>query len=114
MRKVNRYNLQYWIWVILNKQFGNQLKFKRSYVAHMYDVNKHDFEVFAATTEILKRAYDHLIASLEEAGYVRTCGAGMEYVKAFDGVLCYVYPSFTPDFYGKPLFTCTSATYKAL
>lgn len=112
---VNRYNLQYWIWAILNKQFGNQLKLKRSYVARMYDVNKHDFEVFAATTEMLKQAYDHLIVSLEDAGYVRTQSIGNEYMKAFDGILCYVYPEFhSSSLVNRPIFSCHSSTYKAL
>jgi hypothetical protein len=111
--RVNRYNLQYWIWAILNKEFGNQIKLKRSWIASMYDVNKHDFQVFAANDDILKRAYDHLIDTLEDSGYVQD-GSG-SYMKAFDGILCYIHPKFSNHIAGNhKVFSCSSYTYNAL
>lgn len=38
-------DIQYWIWACLNKKFGSSVCLRRSYIAKMYEVNKHDTDI---------------------------------------------------------------------
>lgn len=41
------YNVQYWLYAMLNKQFGRNVVMKRDELRYMYDVHKHAFYVSA-------------------------------------------------------------------
>lgn len=80
-------SIQYWLYSVLATRFGKSLSLNRSYVARMYEVNRHDFEAqpewnapgdrYAYAAEIHRFAHAYLIA----AGYLpREFGA---YVKQF-------------------------------
>jgi hypothetical protein len=77
MRNINRYNIQYWLYAVLNKQYGELVKLDRSYVARMYDVNKHDFEIniiFNRDNDALESIRDFLNRKLLDSGYKLTTG----------------------------------------
>jgi hypothetical protein len=72
MPNINRYNVQYWLYAILNKQYGELVTLHRSYVARTYDVNKHDFEIatiFNNDNDALELIRDFLVHKLIDAGY---------------------------------------------
>jgi hypothetical protein len=49
---MTKYKIQYWLYAILNKQFGKEVKFNRDSLHRRYDVNRHGFEVSTNTMSI--------------------------------------------------------------
>lgn len=42
---MTKYQMQYWLYAILNKEFGKEVEFTRDSLHRRYDVNCHGFEV---------------------------------------------------------------------
>lgn len=42
---MNKYKIQYWLYAMLNKKYGKDLKFKRDSLHRVYAVNRHGFYV---------------------------------------------------------------------
>ena len=68
MKKVNNYNLQYWLYAILNKKFGTEVKFKRDSLHSRYEVNRHGFYVETNNLPI-KEVLKYLNSYLESANF---------------------------------------------
>jgi hypothetical protein len=49
---MSKYKMQYWLYVILNKQFGKEVKFTRDSLHRRYEVNRHAFEVSTNTLSL--------------------------------------------------------------
>lgn len=49
---INAYRLQYWLYAILNKKFGSEVKFRRDSLHAIYEVNRHGFEVSTNTMSV--------------------------------------------------------------
>lgn len=63
---MSKYKLQYWLYAILNKQFGKEAKFTRDSLHRRYEVNRHSFEVSTNTLSLKiveKWLQDKLIGS---------------------------------------------------
>lgn len=65
----NSNDIQYWIWACLNKKFGSSVRLRRSYVARMYEVNKHDTDIMCIGLH--KQDVIHFLEDLlKRSGYV--------------------------------------------
>ena len=85
MSKNNSYDIQYWIWASLNNKFGSSVRLRRSYVARMYEVNRHDTDIECNGVR-LEDVSDFLIEHLKHSGYKQESKLSHVYVKAwFDG-----------------------------
>ena len=63
---INLYRLQYWIYAILNKKFGTEVKIKRDSLHSHYQVNKHCLNITTNTlknSEVNKFLYNKLLNS---------------------------------------------------
>lgn len=79
MSKNNSYDIQYWIWASLNKKFGSSVRLRRSYVARMYEVNRHDTDIMCI--DIHKQDVVIFLKNLlTQAGYVED---SHQFVKAW-------------------------------
>jgi hypothetical protein len=67
---INGYRLQYWLYAMLNKNFGHEVKFHRDNLHSLYEANRHGFEV-STNTQNIHEVFKLLEAQLLEAGYVR-------------------------------------------
>jgi hypothetical protein len=67
-RWVNNYRLQYWLYAVLNHEFGTEVKMERDSLHSRYSVNRHGFNVRTNRTP-LATARRLFIARLERAGY---------------------------------------------
>jgi hypothetical protein len=65
---MNNYKVQYWIYAILNKQFGKEVKFHRDSLHKIYQVNRHGFEIATNTMDV-NSVNRWLIEKLLESGY---------------------------------------------
>lgn len=81
-KKTNSYRLQYWLYAILNKEFGREVKFTRDSLHLHYSVNRHGFEISTNTLSIAQvKAF--LIKKLKEAKYLpeKQLGSDVTYTK---------------------------------
>jgi hypothetical protein len=67
-RWTNSYRLQYWLYAVLNYEFGTEVKFERDSLHARYSVNRHGFDVISNTTSS-SAVRSQLIRSLERSGY---------------------------------------------
>ncbi len=67
-RWTNSYRLQYWLYAVLNYEFGTEVKFERDSLHTRYSVNRHGFKVTANTTPS-STVRTQFIKHLERAGY---------------------------------------------
>lgn len=77
---MNKYKLQYWIYVILNRQFGKEVHFRRDSLHRIYEVNRHSFEV-ATNTQNINTVKRWLVDKLVESGYNNTLNEPNYYIK---------------------------------
>lgn len=80
MKKINNYSLQYWLYAILNKKFGQEVKFKRDSLHDKYQVNKHGFYVMTNTLSI-KEIKNYLEKYLEKCMFVEENNISKKYKK---------------------------------
>lgn len=66
--RMNEYRLQYWLYAILNKEFGHEVKFHRDALHQYYSVNRHGFNVTTNTQhiDVVKKS---LLSKLKQAGF---------------------------------------------
>ncbi len=65
---INAYRLQYWLYAILNKKFGSEVKFHRDSLHKVYEVNRHGFEI-ATNTMSISEVKAWFVSKLSECGY---------------------------------------------
>ena len=65
---INAYRLQYWVYAILNKEFGSEVKIHRDSLYSRYEVNRHGFNVTTNTLS-LKKVKEYLQKYLSEVHY---------------------------------------------
>lgn len=70
---MTNYKMQYWLYAILNKLHGSEVKMERDPLHGRYSVNRHGFTVSSNTTPV-RRVRDNLIANLTAAGYTEVLG----------------------------------------
>jgi len=80
MKKVNNYNLQYWLYAILNKKFGSEVKFKRDSLHSRYEVNRHGFYIQTNTLSI-KEVQKYLKSYLESVNFKCENNFGFNLIK---------------------------------
>jgi hypothetical protein len=68
-KKMNGYRLQYWLYAVLNHQFGKDVKMKRDPLHHMYSVNRHGFTVHSHNSSA-NQVYAGMTQRLLAAGFV--------------------------------------------
>lgn len=68
-KHIDGYSLQYWLYAILNKEFGSEVKFKRSPLHSQYSVNRHSFTV-KSNTQSLAKVKNFLVNKLKDSGYL--------------------------------------------
>lgn len=75
MKKINNYNLQYWLYSVLNKKFGTEVKLNRDVLHARYEVNRHGFSIITNTLS-LKVVAQYLQDYLKQCNYVEDnhCG----------------------------------------
>lgn len=66
MATSNSYDVQYWIYAIINSTFGKQAKIKRSRLHHIYEANRHSFDVTGVDAVELKK---RVVSELIDSGY---------------------------------------------
>lgn len=64
----NGYRLQYWLYAVLNYEFGSEVKFIRDVLHSRYYVCRHGFKVTSNTTSS-STVRSHFIRHLEHAGF---------------------------------------------
>lgn len=68
-------SIQYWLYAVLAKRFGDSVKLSRTSVSYMYEVNRHDFEAKASyeceedAFEFAAGIYRFIVDHLVGAGY---------------------------------------------
>lgn len=65
---MTNYKMQYWLYAILNKKHGSEVKMQRDPLHAMYSVNRHGFTVTTNTTP-LRVVSDALVKELVDGGY---------------------------------------------
>ncbi len=75
---MNKYKLQYWIYAILNKKFGSEVKLHRDSLHLTYEVNRHSFEVSTNTTRI-SNVKDWLFNKLKESNFEYKIDGGLKF-----------------------------------
>lgn len=78
MKKLNNYRLQYWLYAILNKKFGKEVKFKRDSLHSRYEVNRHGFYITVNTLS-LKEVKKYLKEYLEKCMFTEENNCGKHY-----------------------------------
>lgn len=66
----NGYRLQYWLYAVLNYEFGSEVKFERDSLHSRYAVNRHGFKVISNTTSS-STVRSQFIRHLERSGYTK-------------------------------------------
>lgn len=61
--------LTYWIYAIIAKAYGREVKIKRDPMHRQYEVNRHGVYLTSQNIDV-KKIRDHLEATLSAAGYV--------------------------------------------
>lgn len=64
MKTVNEYSLQYWLYAILAKKYGKQVKMERSRLHGRYSVNRHDFNVLGVPAKEVKEMLSSYLKTL--------------------------------------------------
>ena len=80
MNRKKSASLQYWVYCILNKNFGTEVKISRGNLYRYYEVNRHDFDIETNTLSIAhveKVIKDKLIS----CGYARDPNFSVSYSK---------------------------------
>lgn len=67
---INAYRLQYWLYAMLNKKFGSEVKFHRDSLHSRYQVNRHGFEISTNTLPIAE-VKKWLLENLSNSGFIK-------------------------------------------
>lgn len=67
-KHINNYRLQYWLYAILNKEFGKTVRFYRDSLHSRYEVNRHGFDINPVGIDVLG-VKKYLTKYLENAGF---------------------------------------------
>lgn len=67
---MNAYRIQYWIYAVINRAFGQHVKIERDPLHRRYDVNRHGMRLHSRLS--LARVEQTLRERLEDHGYTRT------------------------------------------
>jgi uncharacterized membrane protein YcaP (DUF421 family) len=67
---MTKYNLQHWLYSIINKQFGSEVKFERDSLHAIYKVNRHGFEI-TTNTLALNKVELWLKQELKKCNYIQ-------------------------------------------
>ncbi len=78
MKKINNYRLQYWLYALLNKKFGKEVKLKRDSLHSRYEVNRHGFNITTNTLSI-KEVKKYLKQYLENCKFIEEDYCGIHY-----------------------------------
>lgn len=78
MKKLNDYRLQYWLYAILNKKFGKEVKLKRDSLHTRYEVNRHGFYITTNTLS-LEEVKKYLKEYLKKCFFVEEKNCGKYY-----------------------------------
>lgn len=74
---INSYRLQYWVYAILNKEFGSEVKIQRDSLHSRYEVNRHGFYVKTNTLS-LKKVKEYIQKYLTTVNYVNEKSFGAD------------------------------------
>jgi hypothetical protein len=74
-KKINSYRLQYWLYAVLNKEFGKEVKFTRDSLHSRYIVNRHGFDISTNTLSI-EKVQEFLVKKLQDCQFTSTKGFG--------------------------------------
>lgn len=80
MKKINNYRLQYWLYALLNKKFGKEVKFKRDGLHNRYEVNRHGFTITTNSLSI-KEVEKYLQEYLKKSFFIEENYCGLHYKK---------------------------------
>lgn len=72
-KHITGYNLQYWLYAILNKEFGKEVTFIRDSLHSRYSVNRHGFEIQSHNIS-LEKIQSFLIEKLKTCNYAACPG----------------------------------------
>lgn len=78
LKKINNYRLQYWLYAVLNKRFGKEVKLKRDSLHSRYEVNRHGFTITTNTLSI-KEVQIFLKEYLQKCLFIEEDYCGMHY-----------------------------------
>jgi ribosomal protein L31E len=65
---ISSYRFQYWLYPILNKAFGKEVRFNRDSLHSVSAVNRHGFEI-SSNTQSLSKIKDFFIKKLKESNF---------------------------------------------
>ncbi len=82
--------MQYWIYAILNKQFGKEVKIVRDPLHRRYDVNRHGFQIGTNTLSI-KNVQKWLEEKLIASSFKTVEGETGYYVKEIQNKKFYIF-----------------------
>lgn len=68
-KHITGYSLQYWLYAILNKEFGKEVRFIRDSLHRRYSVNRHCFDI-ESDTIALDKIVSFLNNKLSAANYI--------------------------------------------
>lgn len=80
-KHIDSYSLQYWLYAILNKEFGSEVKFERNFLHSQYSVNRHCFSIKTNTLSINK-VKSFLVQKLNDCGYIKDSSYDTHFSKA--------------------------------
>lgn len=72
MKLMNGYRLQYWLYAVLNKQYGRTVTMRRDSLHARYDVNRHGFSIHGKHDA--KLVFTFMTKQLVDAGFVHEPG----------------------------------------
>lgn len=72
-KHITGYSLQYWLYAILNKEFGKNITFIRDSLHSRYSVNRHGFEIESNGIS-LDKIQSFLIEKLKSCNYIASPG----------------------------------------
>jgi len=87
---MTKYKLQYWIYAILNKQYGKEVEIVRDPLHRRYDVNRHGFHVGTNTLSI-KNVQKWLEQKLIDSSFKAVEGEKGYYVKKIANKKFYIF-----------------------
>lgn len=109
---MTKYRAQYWLYAILNKQFGKEVKFTRDSLHSRYEVNRHGFEV-STNTLSLKVVEKWLENKLLESSFETVKDEKGYYSKNIAGKKFYIYLQEQRKIDGsKPVLSLSIHAYK--
>lgn len=119
MTRARLASTQYWLWAMLAARFGKELRLRRSSVARMYEVNRHDFDASPSYdckqdhVAFGAQVFSYVQQKLAEAGYERKEFDDWVKVLSDKGRTyeCRISVRYTAELYGVPQDTVSLSLY---